>query len=46
MEISIVLLTYTHLDLVRQCLDYIANYADVPYELIVINNGANEETIK
>ncbi len=46
MEISIVLLTYTRLDLIRQCLEHIGRYADLPYELIVISNGSDPETIK
>jgi Predicted glycosyltransferases len=46
MKISIVLITYTQLDLVRQCLEHIKKYAGVLYELIIINNGSNIDTIK
>ena len=45
MKISIVLLTYTDLELTQQCLQYIRGYADEPYELIVVNNGSEDETV-
>lgn len=44
MGTSIVLLTYAELDLVRQCLRHIYQYADLPYQLIVVSNAADKET--
>lgn len=45
MKTTIVLLTYRDLELTQQCLKYIRRYADEPYELIVVNNGSEEETV-
>lgn len=33
-------------DLTHQCLEYIRKFAGMPYELIVVDNGANKELIK
>jgi GT2 family glycosyltransferase len=44
MEISIVLLTDSQLNLTRQCLEHIRKYAREPYELIVVDNGYCDET--
>jgi len=46
MQISIVLLIHKDLNLTRQCLEYIHRYADVAYELIVVDNGSNQATIQ
>ncbi len=46
MQISIVLLTYNYPELVRLCLDHIRRYADVPYELIVVDNGSEPELLE
>ncbi|KUG04350.1 glycosyl transferase, group 2 family protein [hydrocarbon metagenome] len=45
MKTTIVLLTDIDLELTQQCLKYIRRYADEPYELIVVNNGSEEETV-
>lgn len=44
MEISIVLLTYSGLDLVQQCLHHIYQNVELPYQLIVISNAAADDT--
>lgn len=46
MEISIVLCTFNYPSVVRLCLDHIRKYADVPYELIVVDNGSDPEQFK
>jgi GT2 family glycosyltransferase len=46
MPISIVLFIDRHQEMTRQCLDFIRKNAEIPYELIVIGNGAGEETIR
>ena len=46
MKISIVLLTYSNLELTKQCLYHIRKYATEPYELIVVTNGSTAETIE
>ncbi|PKM77867.1 MAG: hypothetical protein CVU90_05315 [Firmicutes bacterium HGW-Firmicutes-15] len=46
MHISIVLLTCEDLEITRQSLEHIIRYTDEPYELIVVNNGSNDETIE
>lgn len=45
MKISIVLLTFTEIHLINQCLEYLLKYADSPYELIVINVGSDKEIV-
>ncbi len=45
MKISIVLLTFSDLELTQQCLRTIRKQASEPYELIVINNGSTDETV-
>lgn len=45
MEISIVLLTYNYPEQVKLSLDHIRKYADVPYELIVVDNGSKSELL-
>ena len=44
MEVSIVLLTHGQLEINRQSLEQIRRLADKPYELIVVDNGSNNET--
>ncbi len=46
MEISIVVCTFDYPSIVELCLDQIRKYADVPYELIVVDNGSDSEQLK
>lgn len=46
MKLSIVVLTSKDLEITQQCLRHIRRYANEPYELIVIDNGATVETTK
>lgn len=46
MEVSIVLCTYNYPEIVKMCLDHIRKYADVSYELIVVDNGSDKELIE
>lgn len=41
---SIIIPTFNGLRLLRQCLDSIRQYTDVPYELIVVDNGSTDGT--
>ncbi|NLO21634.1 MAG: glycosyltransferase [Syntrophomonadaceae bacterium] len=43
--VSIILLTSNNLDLSQLCIKHIRQYAGVPYELIVVDNGLDSETI-
>lgn len=43
MKISIVLITQNHLELVKLCLERIKQYCNDPYELIVVDNGSDNE---
>ncbi len=43
-KVSIVLATYNQLDYTRLCLRSIRDCTDVPYELIVVDNGSTDGT--
>ncbi|MFB5761723.1 glycosyltransferase family 2 protein [Paenibacillus medicaginis] len=42
--ISIIIPTYNGLHLLRPCVDAIRNFSDLPYEIIVVDNGSNDGT--
>ena len=42
--VSIVLILYNHAALTLRCLRSIVNWADVPYELLVVDNDSRDET--
>lgn len=41
---SIVIPTFNKVDLLRQCIDSIRQYTDVPYEIIVVDNASTDGT--
>jgi GT2 family glycosyltransferase/acetyltransferase-like isoleucine patch superfamily enzyme/2-polyprenyl-3-methyl-5-hydroxy-6-metoxy-1,4-benzoquinol methylase/Tfp pilus assembly protein PilF len=43
---SIIILGYNQLELTKSCLDSIARFTDEPYEIIIVDNGSNNETIE
>lgn len=42
---SIIVLSYNQADYTKKCLESIRKYTSYPYEIIVIDNASNEETI-
>jgi len=42
--VSIIMLTFNGLEFTHQCLDSILKYADVPYELLIIDNASRDGT--
>lgn len=43
---SIIILTYNCLEYTKKCLFSIKKYTDVPYELIVVDNGSSDGTVE
>jgi GT2 family glycosyltransferase/acetyltransferase-like isoleucine patch superfamily enzyme/2-polyprenyl-3-methyl-5-hydroxy-6-metoxy-1,4-benzoquinol methylase/predicted Zn-dependent protease len=43
---SIIILGYNQLELTKACLDSIARFTNEPYEIIIVDNGSNDETIE
>ncbi|MBA9084508.1 GT2 family glycosyltransferase [Fontibacillus solani] len=43
---SIIIPTYNRKDLLVECLDSIEAYTEQPYEIIVVDNGSNDGTVK
>lgn len=43
-ETSIIIPTYNGLNLLRRCVEHIRAYTDIPYELIVVDNGSKDGT--
>ncbi len=43
---SIIILGYNQLELTKSCLDSIARFTAEPYEIIIVDNGSNNETIE
>ena len=42
---SIIIPTYNGLHLLRTCVEHIRAYTDVPYEIIVVDNGSRMEPV-
>lgn len=42
---SIVILSFNQVEFTKNCLQSIREYTDIPYEIIVIDNNSNQETI-
>ncbi len=43
--VSIIILTHNQLEYTRKCVESIYNYTEEPFELIVVDNGSNDDTI-
>ncbi len=43
---SIIILTYNQLKYTKLCLQSIENFTDVPYELIIVDNGSTDGTVE
>lgn len=43
---SIIILGYNHLELTKSCLDSIKQYTVEPHEIIIVDNGSDDKTIK
>jgi len=43
-EVSIIILTFNALDSVKRCVESIFDFTDVPYELVIVDNGSADET--
>lgn len=43
--VSIILVLYNKAEFTYQCLETVKAHADVPYELIIVDNASNEETV-
>ena len=46
MNILAVIVTYNRKDLLNRCIDYLESQSDKPNEIIVINNGSTDDTVK
>lgn len=44
-EVSIIILTFNKSEYTYQCLESIIKYTDIPYELILVDNGSTDETL-
>ncbi|MFH1825127.1 MAG: glycosyltransferase family 2 protein [Candidatus Firestonebacteria bacterium] len=43
-DINIIIAVYNQLDYTMQCFNYLRNYTDLPYQLIIIDNGSTDGT--
>ncbi len=45
-DVSIIMLTYNALEYTKKCVDSVLRHTDLPYELIMVDNGSSDGTVE
>lgn len=43
---SIIVVTWNNLEYTKQCIQYLSEYTDKPYELIIVDNASSDKTVE